>query len=203
MDARSPLALAPEVEDFRRQFEELTNQVDLLVSPLTDAEFSWRPSPDQWSVGECIDHLNAMARAYLPVLDDGIADAIRRSVYGQGPFRYNWIGRLHVRLSRPNSWIRARAQRSFQPASSRSRQEVMAAFRAYQVQYVDRLRQCNGLDLARARAASPVWRWLPMPLGSAFALLIAHERRHLAQAQRVLEARGLAERRTRNEERRT
>jgi hypothetical protein len=188
MDARSPLALAPEVEDFRRQFEELTNQVDALVSPLTDAEFSWRPSPDQWSVGECIDHLNAIARVYLPVLDDGIADAIRRSLYAPGPFRYNWIGRLHVILSRPDSWIRARAQRSFQPVPSRSRQEVMAAFRAYQVQYVDRLRQANGLDLARARVASPVWGWLPMPLGSAFALLIAHERRHLAQAHRVWQA---------------
>lgn len=195
MDARSPLALAPEVEDLRRQFEKLTNEVDILVSPLTDAEFSWRPSLDQWSVGECIDHLNAIARVYLPVLDDGIADAIRRSLYGPGPFRYNWIGRLHVFLTRRNSWIRARAQRSFQPAPSRSRQEIMAAFRAYQVQYVDRLRQANGLDLARARAASPLWRWLPMPLGSAFELLIAHEWWHLAQAQLVLQAQALSVRR--------
>ena len=194
MDARSPLALAPEVEDFRRQFEALTTDVDALVAPLTDAEFSWRPSPAQWSVGECIDHLNAIARVYLPVLDDGIADAIRRSLYGPGPFRYNWIGRLHVFLTGPNSW-RARAHRSFQPAPSRSRQEVMAAFRAYQVQYIDRLRQSNGLDLSRARTASPVWHWLPIPLGSAFALLIVHERRHLAQARRVLQAQALAVRR--------
>ena len=68
----------------------------------------------------------------------------------------------------------------------------MAAFRAYQVQYVDRLRQANGLDLARARVASPVVRWLPMPLGSAFALLITHERRHLVQAQRVLAGAGVS-----------
>jgi hypothetical protein len=192
MDARSPLALTPEIEDFRRQFEALTIEADALVARLSDAEFSWRPSPDQWSIGECIDHLNAVARAYLPVLDDGIADAIRRSLYGSGPFRYNWIGRLHVFLTRPDSWVRGRAQRLFLPAPSRSRQEVMAAFRAYQVQYVDRLRQCNGLDLSRARTASPVWRWLPIPLGSAFALLIVHERRHLAQAQRVLQAQARA-----------
>jgi len=67
---------------------------------------------------------------------------------------------------------------------------VVAAFRAYQVQYVDRLHQANGLDLARARMVSPVLRWLRMPLGSGFAMMLAHERRHLAQARRVLSAEG-------------
>jgi hypothetical protein len=65
----------------------------------------------------------------------------------------------------------------------------MAAFRAYQVQYIDRLRQANGLDLARARVRSPAAAgWLRIPLGCAFALTTAHERRHLWQARRVLEA---------------
>jgi hypothetical protein len=191
MDARSPLALAPEIDDFRRQFEELTTDVDALTTPLSDSEFSWQPAPERWSVGQCIDHLNATAREYLPVLDAGIADAMRRGLYGPGPYRYNWIGRLHVLLMQPNSWVRGKARRPLYPLPSRSRQEIMAAFRAYQVQYVNRLRQANGLDLARARAASLVVHWLPMPLGSAFALLITHERRHLVQAQRVLEAQGL------------
>jgi hypothetical protein len=93
---------------------------------------------------------------------------------------------MHVFLMRPNSWPRGKARRAFYPALNRPRQEIMAAFRAYQVQYVDRLRQANGLDLARARAASPVVNWLPIPLGSAFAMLIAHEQRHLAQARRVI-----------------
>ena len=86
--------------------------------------------------------------------------------------------------------LRASAPKAFQPEPGRSRHNVMAAFRAYQVQYVDRLRQANGLDLARARVASPALRWVRMPLGSAFAMTLAHERRHLAQARRVLSAEG-------------
>ena len=35
------------------------------------------------------------------------------------------------------------------------------------------------IDLARARVASPVVSWIRMPLGSAFEMTIAHERRHL------------------------
>jgi hypothetical protein len=64
----------------------------------------------------------------------------------------------------------------------------MAAFRAYQVQYVDRLRQANGLDLARARARSTVESWMVFPLGCAFAAMAAHERRHLWQANQLTQA---------------
>ena len=64
----------------------------------------------------------------------------------------------------------------------------MAAFHAYQVQYIDRLRQSSGLDLARARVSSPAVNWLRIPLGSSFAVMAAHERRHLWQAARIVES---------------
>src|SRR5829696_6658254 len=88
------IALAREVEEFRQQFEQLSQDADALVEPLTDEQFTWRPSPESWSVAECIDHLNTTARLYLPQLDEAIANAIRRGTYGEGPFSYNVIGRF-------------------------------------------------------------------------------------------------------------
>jgi hypothetical protein len=190
MVAPGPTALTPEIDAFRRQFEELSAEADALVTPLSDGQFAWPPAPEAWSVAQCIDHLNVTARQYLPLLDEGIADAIRRGLYSAGPYAYNWVGRLLVYLVEPTTRLRAKAPTAFQPAPGRPRHDVMAAFRAYQVQYVDRLRQANGLDLAEARVTSPVARWLRMPLGSGFAMMIAHERRHLAQARRVLSADG-------------
>jgi hypothetical protein len=184
------LGLAPEVDEFRRQFEEISASADRLVSPLTDTQFHWQPSPQSWSVGQCLEHLNATARVYLPSLDEGIASAIRRGQYAEGPFAYNWIGRLFVRIVEPPPRVRAKAPAAMQPAARRLRSEVTAAFHAYQVQYIDRLRQASGVDLASARVASPVSRWIRIPLGSAFALMCAHERRHLWQARRVTEAPG-------------
>lgn len=184
--AHGSLGLRPEVDEFRKQFELLSAEADALVSPLSDAQFSWRPAPESWSVAHCIDHLNATARAYLPVLDEGIADAMRRGLYNPGPYTYNWIGRCVVWSMEPPVRLRMKAPQGFQPAPSRPRHDIMAAFRAYQVQYIDRLRQASGLDLARARVASPVLRWLRVPLGSAFALTLAHERRHLEQARGVV-----------------
>ena len=184
------LALAPELDEFRRQFEQLANDADALVAPLSEAQFTWNPRPNAWSVADCIDHLNVTARMYLPVLDEGIANAIRQGQYGEGPYAYWWLARMFVRMLEPPPRFRTKTPAAFRPPSGRTRHEIMAAFRAYQVQYVDRLRQANGLDIARARARSPVVSWMVFPLGCGFAAMAAHERRHLWQARQVTEAPG-------------
>jgi hypothetical protein len=180
------LALAPELDAFRRQFERLADDADALAQPLIDEQFNWRPPSGAWTVAQCIDHLNVTARVYLPKLDEGIAEAIRRGLYGEGPFRYNLLARLFVRSQEPTTTMKFKATKVLLPAPARRKQETLAAFRAYQVQFIDRLRQANGLDLARARVKSPVLDLLRMPLGSGFALMEAHERRHLQQARRVI-----------------
>jgi hypothetical protein len=185
MSPSGPPALTPEIETFRTQFEQLSAQADALVTPLSDEQFTWQPAPGVWSVAECIEHLNVTARLYLPKLDEAISDAIRRGRYAEGPFSYNWIGRFVVRSMEPPARVRMKAPKLFHPPPSRGRREIMAAFRAYQVQFVDRLRQANGLDLAGAKVSSPASKWIRLPLGSGFALMTAHERRHLWQAQRV------------------
>jgi hypothetical protein len=181
----SHLALTAEIDAFRAEFERLSAAADGLVTPLSEDQFTWQPAPGAWSVAECIEHLNVTARLYLPKLDEAIADAIRRGRYAEGPFRYNWIGRFVVRSMEPPARFKIKAPKIFQPPPARSRHEIMAGFRAYQVQFIDRLRQANGLDLAGAKVSSPASKWIRLPLGSGFALMCAHERRHLWQAERV------------------
>ena len=180
-----PLALTPEIDNFRNQFEQLSQEADRLVTPLNEKQFHWRPAPEAWGVADCLEHLNVVARLYLPSLDEGIADAIRRGQYAEGPFVYNWFSRLFVKSMEPPARLKMKAPKPFVPGAARTRHEIMAAFRAYQVQFIDRLRQANGLDLARARVTSPASRWIRLPLGAAFALTTAHERRHLWQARNV------------------
>ena len=182
--------MAPELEAFRTEFEALSSDVGAMVDPLTDAQFTWSPSADAWSIGQCIEHLNVTARAYLPALDEGIASAIRSGVYGTGPFSYNVLGRLMVRSMEPPPFFRFKAPAIFRPPATpqglRTRSEIMAGFRGFQVQYMDRLRQANGVDLAKAKVVSPANRLLHISLGSGFALQIAHERRHVWQARQLM-----------------
>ena len=195
------LALTREIDELRRHFERLADDADALVAGLTDDQFAWKPASapsalrrgrpaEGWSIAQCIDHLNVTARLYLLQLDEGIANAIRQGLYGDGPFVYWWFARMFVRMLEPPPRLRVKTPALFQPPAERPRREIMAAFRAYQVQYIDRLRQANGLDLSRARVRSPAASWIFLPLGSGFAAMIAHERRHLWQAKQVMQAPG-------------
>jgi hypothetical protein len=187
MANQGPLALAREIDEFRRQFEQISADADALVTPLAQEQFVWKPGPSRWSIAECLEHMNATARAYLPCIDEGIADAIRHGAYAEGPFQYNLIGRIFSRLMEPPARLRLRAALDKQPGPERPKRETLAGFRAYQVQYVDRLRQANGIDLSRSCVRSPLAAWIRIPLGSAFASMAAHERRHLWQARKITE----------------
>jgi hypothetical protein len=187
MANQGPLALAREIDEFRQQFEQISADADALVTPLAQEQFVWKPGPGRWSIAECLEHMNATARAYLPNIDEGIADAIRHGAYAEGPFQYNVIGRIFSRLMEPPARLRLRAALDKQPGPERPKRETLAGFRAYQVQYIDRLRQANGIDLSRSCVRSPLARWIRIPLGSAFASMAAHERRHLWQARKITE----------------
>ncbi len=190
MTNQGPLALTREIDEFRRQFEQISADADALVAPLVDDQFTWKPGPTKWSVAECLEHLNATARSYLPAIDEGIADAIRHGAYAEGPFHYNVIGRLFSHLMEPPARFRMSTSTDKQPGPHRPKRETLAGFRAYQVQYVDRLRQANGIDLSRSCVRSPLASWIRIPLGSAFAAMAAHERRHLWQARRITQMDG-------------
>jgi hypothetical protein len=190
MANQGPLALAREIDEFRQQFEQISADADALITPLDEAQFVWKPAPTLWSIAECLEHMNATARSYLPAIDEGIADAIRHGAYAEGPFHYNLIGRLFSRLMEPPARLRLRASIDKQPGPQRPKRETLAGFRAYQVQYIDRLRQANGIDLSRSCVRSPIASWIRIPLGSAFATMAAHERRHMWQARRITQTEG-------------
>ena len=121
MAVSGPMALSPECDAFREEFEALSAAADALVEPLSDEQFTWQPTPDSWSVALCIDHLNTTAREYLPKLDEGIANAIRRGQFTAGPYRYNWIGRLMVHVVKPTTRMRSKAPQVFVPTPGRLR----------------------------------------------------------------------------------
>jgi DinB family protein len=181
---REPLALSAELQLLRDAFQEAAMEAAALAAPLTDAQFAWKPAANVWSIGECLSHLNATARHCLPKLDIGISQGIAAGLLGDGPFRYGWLDRLTVRASEPSGWHLS-SPIAFQPAPGESRDEILEAFQAFQNQLVARVRRANGLDLARVRVTSPVARWRRFSLGTAFAVLAAHQRRHLCQARHV------------------
>jgi len=185
--SRAPHAvLPPDLLALRDTFEALAADAQALVSPLSDTPFHWRPPSGAWSIAMCLEHLNVTARLYLPKIDEGIAEAMQVGRYGDAPYSLGWFERMVIRRIEPPPWPKLTTRAAFVPAPDRRRADVMAAFGAYQVQYIDRLRQATGLHLTRARVKSPVTDLVRVSLLAAFHIMAAHERRHLWQARQVM-----------------
>jgi len=187
------VALCRELEDLDRQFEAITADTTDLTHGLAEGAFNWRPEPDRWSIAECLSHLDVVGRRYMRKIDAGIASARAKGLTGRGPFRVGLLERWYLRMVEPPPPFRVKAPLVYVPAADPSGTAVLPSFLALQDEFRAQLREADGLDLARARVPSPAYKKMTVGLGTAFAAMAAHERRHLWQARQVRGSRSFPE----------
>jgi DinB superfamily len=175
-----------ELEAYRQQFEQITEDARDLVKGLSEEEFNWRPASGAWSIEECLSHLTMVGGVEIVNIEKAIDEARARGVTAGGPFEYSAIERLILRETEPPNRHTLSAPKRFQPLHNQPLTGVMPTF--YHVQSMFRLHieRADGLDLKRVKVVTPISRFLKVSLGMTFAQAAAHERRHLAQARRVL-----------------
>jgi hypothetical protein len=181
---------AEQLEEFRQQIQKIQQQAAELTQGLTEAQFNWRPGPEQWSIEECLAHLTIVGQWEIRAIEESIEEARGRGVTGSGPFRYGAVDQLIVDLTAaigPDGKPRQRftAPRRFVPAHGQPLTAVMPTFQHLQRQFQIQMDRAEGLDLARVKVKTPISRFVKLSLGMMFAQAVAHEERHLAQARRV------------------
>ena len=177
--------MTAELEGYLDQLLSVKQDVPGIIAGLSDAQFNWRPTPTRWSIGECLDHLNATARAFMPAIDLAIADARTRKLESGGPFSYSLFERLVLKSNEPPPKWRFPAPKTLKPSVGKPADSVVREFMDWQAQLAERVAKADGLDLVRARARSPAFPLFKWSLGSLFAVTLAHERRHIWQARQV------------------
>lgn len=53
-----------------------------------------RPAPNQWSVAECLIHLNLTSRAFLPLIDEAISRGREQTLLKKSRYRMDLMGRI-------------------------------------------------------------------------------------------------------------
>ncbi|MEP6690334.1 MAG: DinB family protein [Gemmatimonadaceae bacterium] len=184
-------SIAAQLELYRRQFEKIKREVTELAAGMSDAQFNWRPPAGGWSVGECLSHLNITNAQYLAPLDDAIAEARAQKRLGRGPFKHGMLGKYFIKFMEPPPRWRLRSPRKLAPERKAHRVAVVVpTFLTFQDQLIERVVAANGVDLWRAKVTSQASRLIRFSLGETYAILAAHERRHLWQASQVVKAPG-------------
>jgi DinB superfamily len=153
-------------------------------------QINWKPSTEQWSIGQCFEHLINANQEYFPQLNQVIRGQKKISLWQRMPFLPGFFGKLLVKSLSPDSKRKLKAPKLFQPALSKIDPQVIGKFVAHQNDLMAKMKAIEGEDLEKIIIYSPVSKMVIYSLLDACRIIVVHERRHFRQAQRVMEASG-------------
>ena len=182
--------LVPQLARIATELAEARRRAHALADPLDDAGWAAWPGRDAWSVAECLMHLNLTTRAFLPLIASAVASGRERKLLSRGPYRRDVLGWLLEHIIEPPVPIRTKTTAPFVPRGIESKVAVLDAFDTLQSHLIAGLGEASGLDLGRLRITSPFDRRITYNLYSCFRIISAHQRLHLAQAERVIRGAG-------------
>lgn len=168
---------SPELARFGRELDVIRRDA-AEVDHLTPAQLAWRPAPGRWTPGEHVGHMRLLNSLYLEAIDRGIAEARARGRSGFDAYRPGLLGGFMTRMMEPPVRRRLRTAPAFVAPEEPGRDE-RPAWHATHAALEERLHRAGGVSLNQARVASPALKLLRFRLGDVFAILLAHERRHL------------------------
>jgi DinB superfamily len=170
--------------------ESIAGDAKTLFGQLNTQQLNWKPAADSWSVAQCLDHLITINREYYPVFDRIVSGGYRKTLLHRLPFLPAVFGRMMVKALSPNSHQKFKAPGVAQPSSSTIEPQIVERFVAQQRETLAKMRSLENKDPAETIITSPFASVVVYSLLDAFRLIVAHERRHFAQAQRVMETAG-------------
>lgn len=176
------------LEDVEKELNEATRRAWTLVQSTDPRHFTVRPNPNSWSAAECLSHLSISTESFLPVLTLAIKDARKRGVVTKKAPKMDVIGRVLRWFLEPPIRAKTKTAAPFVPRSVRAKAEAFGEFASLQSKLGELINAAHGLDLTRLRIVSPFDKRVKYNVFSAFRIVVAHQRRHLWQAEQAVAA---------------
>ena len=180
--------LPPHLRSILDDLDKSDQEARRIVTGLSDEQANWRPVETAWSIAQCLDHLGRTNTVYVAALLKAGQDARPDARRDGGPIEPGWFGRFFVRTLEPPPRRKLRAPKKIVPASAMAGREVLERFLRSQEDVRVVIRDGAGLDLNRIRFHNPFLGFLRFTVGTGLLIIAAHNRRHLWQAERVLES---------------
>ena len=174
------------LEEVESELSEATSRAWQLVRTTDGRLFTVRPTPRDWSAAECIAHLSLSTEQFLPILQKAIDDGRNKGLTSTRKPAMDVVGRAFRWFLEPPIRKRVKTAGRFVPRSARAKAEAFGEFATLQSKLVDALHSAEGLDLRKIKVVSPFDKRVKYNLYSAFRILVAHQRRHLWQAEQAV-----------------
>lgn len=180
---RTRAALIAELTDITAQVIQDARPFQLI----DEQALNFKPGPKSWSVLECLEHLNRYGYFYLPEIEKRVSAA------PESPeaevFKSSWLGGKFAKSLEPygEKVNKMRSPGNMNPNNSQLSPTVVDKFLKQQRHMQELLPLAEKVDLQKVKTSTSLSAFIKLRLGDTLMVVIYHNRRHVAQAQRVLQ----------------
>ncbi len=183
-------------EELIKHLKEDVQRLQEAAEHLTNIEKSnlvYAVNEGKWSVVQCLEHLNAYGRHYLPAIENAIAV---KSGEKSAWFNSGFLGDYFTKTMKPTNVYEIRnkmkGNKNYSFPNSLNVDTVIKEYIDQKVKLQQLLDIANDRDLNSIRIPITLTKMIKLKLGDLFRFLIAHEQRHMVQARNTLKTTGIS-----------
>lgn len=160
-------------------------EVQRNFADLTEQQLNWKPSPEKWSIAQCLHHLIVSNTTYFTTLQKVASGRHTNSFYQNIKFISRFFGNYLIKETGPVVSKPMKNPPAFAPSQSHLPATIVADFLKHQQQLIPLLEKLHKTDLNKTVISSPALAIITYTLTHLLIILAGHELRHLQQAKRV------------------
>ncbi len=154
---------------------------------LNTYQLNLKKSPAEWSILECIEHLNLYGDFYLPEIEKQIL--AHKSNKQPAIFESGIIGNYFANLIKVKDGYvnKMKTIKDKNPSGSELTITTIDRFLKQQELLKSLLIQAKTVDLRKTKTSISLTKFIKLRLGDTFRFLVYHIERHILQAERILQ----------------
>lgn len=156
------------------------NKVEIFRE-LSEKKLNHKENIEKWSVLECIEHLNLYAEFYNPEIRRRIEISHSKA---NAIFKSGVIGNYFVKTMLPKKKLnKMKTFKDKNPSGSSLDINVIDRFIIQQKEFLELIENSKNVNLTKTKTAISISKLIKMRLGDTFRFIVAHNQRHLIQAE--------------------
>ncbi len=174
------------IEQFQVELNQLSIDFFELFGELSSTTLNWKPNPQTWSIGQIVDHIIKTNESYYPIFEDLQMGSYKASWLRHFGFLVRFFGNFVLKGVEPSRQKKMKTFPVWEPSTSLIEDDIMQKFVAHQKVLTSKIIENQDFILRGTVISSPANRIIVYTLQRAVEIMIAHEKRHLNQAEEIL-----------------
>lgn len=149
-------------------------------------QINWKPSSESWSIAEGIDHLIVTNKLYLAEFEKQFTQKQIITDCANTKVKHKMLSKFIIKSVNPANVKKVKTFSVFMPSKSDHSLNVFEEFKRIQTDLINIVFANKDLDFNRYVMSSPAAKIIKENFCDVLEIIRLHDRRHLNQAERVL-----------------